>query len=145
MLHEVGEALLSVRLVQGTRGDVEAKRRLARWRGLLADGVAHAVGKDAESEGGVRRHVGAGLGPGGSFPLGRARALGPGQGGTRAGEGQPHKQDRQDRRGKLLESGHELRGLPDLSRGHGGPKIMARTRRLQAFGDLDARLLDGRP
>jgi hypothetical protein len=57
MLDEMGEALLALRLIEGSGRDVEAKGRLARRYGLLADGVAHAIGKDAEDEAGIRGHV----------------------------------------------------------------------------------------
>ena len=54
---EVGQALLAVRLVEGSGGDVEPQGGLARRDGLPADGVAHAIGKDAEDEAGICGYV----------------------------------------------------------------------------------------
>ncbi|MNJ36400.1 hypothetical protein D3C77_311860 [compost metagenome] len=63
VLHEVGQAQLVVVLHQRAGGDPQAQRRLARRRGVLQDGVAHAVGQDAEADGCIGGNVAGRLGP----------------------------------------------------------------------------------
>jgi hypothetical protein len=140
VFEEVGQALLVVAFRQGARVDAQTQGRLMRRGGVVQDGVAHAVGQDAEAHGGVGRKVAGRLGPGigrrGGRRGGRCRSgqrIG-GQGGAgqkgRAGGGEQQQAARGNhtgRSGRRLESPE--RSQPTGRTTHtGGPRSLKRFR-----------------
>ena len=102
VLHEVGQTLLVVALHQRAGVDAQAERGLTRRRRIVQQGVAHAVGQQAVTDGRVGGNVAGGLGPGGGrrdlTGGGRSgrRGLGESRGGERpGGQGQSRDGDKQ--------------------------------------------------